>query len=145
MISPNEKTVTGWKEWVSLPELGVEKISAKLDTGAKSSAIDARDIIEFEKRGAPWVEFLLYSNQNRKSEGVHCTAPVVDKRSIRSSSGHVEDRYVVRTLVELGRETWPIELTLANRNEMEFRLLLGRDALAGRFVIDPEAVYVLGG
>ena len=142
MTSSNEKTVAGWREWASLPELGVEKISAKLDTGAKSSAIDARDIIEFEKRGAPWVEFVLCADQDR--EGVHCTAPVVDKRAIRSSSGHVEDRYVVRTLVELGCETWPIELTLANRDEMEFRLLLGRDALAGRFVIDPDAVYLLG-
>lgn len=143
MTASHEKLVAGWREWASLPELGVKKISAKLDTGAKSSAIDARDIIEFEKRGAPWVEFVLCADQNRKSEGVHCTAPVVDKRAIRSSSGHVEDRYVVRTLVELGREIWPIELTLANRDEMEFRLLLGRDALAGKFAIDPQASYLI--
>ena len=144
MTVPGEKTVAGWKEWVSLPELGVERISAKLDTGAKSSAIHARDIIEFEKRGAPWVEFVLCADPNPKNEGFHCTAPVVDKRAIRSSSGHVEDRYVVRTFVKLGRETWPIELTLANREEMEFRLLLGRDALAGKVVIDPDTVCLSG-
>ena len=143
MAVSDEKTVAGWKEWLSLPELGVERISAKLDTGAKSSAIHARDIIEFEKRGAPWVEFVLCADQSSKNEDVHCTAPVVDKRAIRSSNGQVEDRYVVRTLVELGGETWPIELTLANRDEMKFRLLLGRDALADRFVIDPGRACLL--
>lgn len=140
----DEKTVAGWKEWVRLPELGVELISAKLDTGAKSSAIHARDIIEFEKRGAPWVEFLLCAEQSpNNNESVYCTAPVIDKRAIRSSSGHVQDRYVVRTLIQLGDETWPVEFTLANRDQMEFRVLLGRDALAGCFVIDPEAVCLL--
>lgn len=145
MSASENKTVAGWREWASLPELRVEKISAKLDTGAKSSAVHARNIIEFEKRGAPWVEFVLCADQSRKSADIHCTAPVVDKRAIRSSSGHVENRFVVRTLVELGGETWPIELTLANRDEMEFRLLLGRDALAGRFMIDPETSYRLVG
>lgn len=134
----------GWREWAAFPELGVDRIKAKIDTGAKSSAVHAFRIRIVEKDGAPWAEFLLHPMQKRKRPEMKCAAPIVDRRRIRSSNGAVEERLIVRTMLRLGGREWPIDLSLAARDEMGFRLLLGRDALRKKFIIDPSASFLLG-
>ena len=134
----------GWREWAAFPELGVEKINAKIDTGAKSSALHAFRIKEIDVDGEPYVEFYVHPLQRRKKPELFCRAPVSDKRIIRSSNGQEEERFVIRTPLCLGGRTWKIDLTLTNRDSMGFRLLVGRDALRRKFIIDPGASYLLG-
>ena len=143
-VKKKPPTLIGWREYAALPDLGVEKINAKIDTGAKSSAIHAFKIREVEIDGVAHVEFYLHPRQRRKKPEIHCLLPLADKREIRSSNGQVEERYVVKTRLHLDGRTWKIDLTLTNRDAMGFRLLVGRDALRRKFVIDPGASYLLG-
>ncbi len=138
------KTTIGWREWVAFPDLGIAKIKAKIDTGARTSAMHAWNIREFERDGATWVSFDAHPKQRNNREILTCSAPVVDSRGIKSSSGHHEMRYVVRVNVEIAGTTSEIELTLTNRDQMGFRLLLGRTALRGRYVVDPGKSFILG-
>lgn len=139
-----ERAQIGWREWAGLPELGVEKINAKIDTGAKSSALHAFRIKEIDVDGEPYVEFYVHPLQRRKKPELFCRAPVSDKRIIRSSNGQEEERFVIRTPLSLGGRLWKIDLTLTNRDSMGFRMLVGRDALRRKFIIDPGASYLLG-
>lgn len=131
--------VIGWREWVALPELGVT-VKAKVDTGARTSAIHVEDIAV----DGDAVSFVVLPKQHDDSQRVQASARLVDVREVRSSSGVVQQRYVVRTWARLHRRRWQIELTLATRDEMGFRMLLGRTAVRGRFLVDPGASY-LGG
>ncbi|WP_425408325.1 ATP-dependent zinc protease [Hyphococcus sp.] len=133
----------GWREWTSLPDLNVENINAKIDTGAKTSAIHAFRIREIDLEGEPHVEFFLHPVQRRKRPEVYCCAPIADRRVIRSSNGQEEERYVISTRLRMGPRTWKIDLTLTNRDAMGFRMLIGRDALRRKFLIDPGASYLL--
>lgn len=137
------KSLIGWREWADLPDFEVYDINAKIDTGAKSSAIHAFRIRETLIQGVEHVEFYLHPVQRRKKPEVFCRAPIADRRVIRSSNGQEEERYVVETRLRVGGRTWKIELTLTNRDAMGFRLLLGRDALRRKFLIDPGASYLL--
>lgn len=136
--------VIGWREWVSLPNLGVQFVKAKIDTGARTSAIHAYDIKPFEKEGQPWIHFVLHPMQRETRTTVATQAPVLDRRRIKSSSGHTTWRYTVETELRVGEHSWPIELTLASRDEMGFRMLIGRAALRHRVVVDPAKSYCLG-
>ncbi|MEM8770851.1 MAG: RimK/LysX family protein [Pseudomonadota bacterium] len=138
------RTLIGWREWASFPDLGVNRINAKIDTGAKSSAIHAFRIREIELDGAAGVEFFLHPRQRRKTPEIFCRTPLIDKRTIRSSNGQEEERFVIRTRLSMGKKIWKIDLTLTNRDAMGFRLLIGRDALRRKFNIDPGASYLLG-
>jgi hypothetical protein len=142
--SPHSSIVAGWREWVSLPELGVEWIKAKLDTGARTSAIHAFDIEEFEQDGRPWVRFSIHPWQRSAEESTLVTLPVHDRRNVRSSSGHEQERYVVLMDVRLVDRTVTAEVTLSRRDQMGFRLLVGREALRQEFLVDPGRSY-LGG
>ena len=137
-------SVAGWREWVSLPELGVEWIKAKLDTGARTSALHAFDLEPFERDGAPWVRFSIHPWQRSATDAITAELPVHDVRRVRSSSGHVEERYVVLVAIRIGMRRVPTEVTLTRRDEMGFRLLVGREALRQGFVVDPGRSY-LGG
>jgi hypothetical protein len=142
--STHSNIVAGWREWVSLPELGVEWVKAKLDTGARSSALHAFDLEEFEDDGHPWVRFSVHPWQ-RTAEGAQVvTLPVHDRRLVRSSSGHEQERYVVLMDIRLVDRTVTAEVTLSRRDEMGFRLLIGREALRQGFLVDPGRSY-LGG
>lgn len=134
----------GWREWVGLPDLGINAIKAKIDTGARTSAIHAWNIREYEIEGVPWVSFDLHPVQRNNAISVSCTAPVKTTRDIRSSNGQIEHRVIIRTPLQLGERIWPIELSLTNRDAMGFRLLLGRAAVRRRKVrIDPGRSFLI--
>jgi len=137
-------TLAGWREWVSLPGIGVPWIKAKMDTGARTSAIHAFDIEEFEKDGAPWVRYSIHPWQKIDSGAVEVESKVYDVRTVRSSSGHTAERFVVMMDIRLVDRTFTAEMTLSRRDEMGFRMLVGRQALRQGFVVDPGSSY-LGG
>lgn len=146
MANPSRSalTVVGWREWLAMPELGVNSIKAKLDTGAKTSALHAFDIQKFRKRGREYVRFTVHPWQRNVEDSVLAEAPLLGYRAVRSSSGHEVLRPVIRTEVELFAQRWRIELTLANRDQMGFRMLLGREALRKRFLVDSGASFRAG-
>lgn len=134
----------GWREWVALPEFGIDRIKAKIDTGASTSAIHAVHVHRFVEDGRERVRFEVHPIQRRTSLTVACVADVRDERYVTSSSGYREKRLVVRTRLAIAGRSWPIDLTLANRDTMGFRMLIGRAAMQGRLLVDPGASY-LGG
>ena len=135
----------GWREWVDLPELGIRDIKSKIDTGARTSSLHAWSVRPFVERGAPHVAFVVHPVQRRRLPTVECIAPIHDQRLVKSSTGHRQMRYVIRTNVALGGLEWPIELTLADRDAMGFRMLLGRSAVRRRFAIDAGRSFIAGG
>ena len=138
-----EKVAVGWREWIALPALGIDAIKVKIDTGARSSSLHAFDIETFDRDGEPWVRFVVHPLQRDSSTTVQCEAPVLDFRHVRSSTGHITHRPVIRAEISLDNRNWPIDLTLAPRDEMGFRMLLGREAVRGKFVVDPGRSYVV--
>jgi hypothetical protein len=134
--------VVGWREWVGLPELGDARIKAKIDTGARTSAIHAWEIQPFEREGEDWVRFELHPNQGDNKTRIACEARVIDSRTIKSSNGQQQKRYVIRTPLRVGDHVWPIELTLTRRDEMGFRMLVGRTALKPRALVNPSKSYL---
>ncbi|MCW5725093.1 MAG: RimK/LysX family protein [Maricaulaceae bacterium] len=134
----------GWREWAGLPELGVRRLRAKVDTGARTSAVHATHVRAFTRDGEDWVRFDLPRRRKGGITAKGCEARVHDRREVKSSTGHVQTRYVIRTVLSLGGHEWPIELTLARRDTMDYRLLIGREALARRAVVDPSKSYLLG-
>ncbi len=134
----------GWREWITLPQLQIDWVKAKIDSGARSSSLHAFAIEPFEKDAATWVRFCVHPIQRSDKVVVTAEAPVLDQRAVRSSSGHVSMRYVISTMVSWNQHVWPIELTLAWRDTLGFRMLLGREAVRRRFLINPSRSY-LGG
>ena len=134
----------GWREWVTLPALGIDKIKVKVDTGARTSALHAWHIQEIERDGRSWARFCVHPNQRTMKGEIWCEAPIIDHREVRNSGGRAEHRYVVETDLKLGEELWPIELTLTSRDNMGFRMLLGRTAIRSKLLVDPGRSYLLG-
>lgn len=135
------RPVVGWREWVALPQLSVKAIKAKIDTGARTSALHALDIEPFRRRGRDWVRFCVQPVQKNTELMVQSEAVLLGMREVRSSDGKSSSRPVIQTELELVGERWPIELTLVNRDQMGFRLLLGRQALRKRLLVDCGRSY----
>jgi hypothetical protein len=138
------KPVIGWREWVALPQLGISRIKVKVDTGARSSAIHASNVEYFRQGGERWVRFDVHPIQRDTGETAHARARLLDQREVRNSGGRAERRVVIRTLIRFLDEEWPIDLTLTDRDAMGFRMLLGREAIRGRFAVDPARSYTGG-
>ncbi len=136
--------VAGWREWLSLPGLDVAWIKAKLDTGARTSAVHAFDLAEFERDGETWVRYSIHPWQRSHEDAAVTETKVLDRREIRSSSGHADERYVVAMDLSLVGRRVTAEVSLSNRDEMGFRMLVGREALQQGFLVDSSASYVGG-
>jgi len=136
--------VIGWREWVGLPDFGIEAIKVKVDTGARSSSLHAFDLHEFTREDEKWVRFKVHPVQRRRDVTVEIEARILEYRSVRSSSGKATKRPVIVTQLKLLGITWPVELTLASRDKMGFRMLLGREAFRGRFLVDAGNSYFGG-
>lgn len=134
----------GWREWVHLPDLHLDKIKAKVDTGARTSCLHAFDIQPFTDNGVDKVRFLMHPLQKRDDIVTECEATVLDQRMVSDSGGHREKRYVIATRLVLAEHSWDIEVTLTNRDSMMFRMLLGRTAMENRILVDPARSFVLG-
>lgn len=135
----------GWREWIELPDLGVRLLKAKLDTGARTSSLHAFRPKRFTRDGLDMVRFEVHPVQRSSASKVVVEAEVKGERTVRASSGQEETRLVIETTLGVGGVRWPIELTLTRRDQMGFRMLLGRRALAGRIVVDPASSFLADG
>ena len=139
-----QKKIIGSEEWVRIPDLNVPAIKARVDSGAKTSTLHAYNIQTFEDAGKTFVRFDVHPVQHSKKVSIRCKAELADRRIVKSSSGDRERRYVIKTPITLGGETWEIEVTLTNRDTMGYRMLIGREAMKGRYIVDPEQHFVFG-
>lgn len=139
-----ELPIIGWREWVGLPDLGIGSIKVKVDSGARSSSLHAFDLQAFHRDEEEWVRFRVHPVQRSKENGVTVEARILEYRSVKSSSGQAQVRPVIITPVELLGQRWPVELTLAGRDAMGFRMLLGREAFRNRFLVDGGRSYYGG-
>jgi len=141
----NQNLITlGWREWVSLPDLEITWIKAKIDTGAKTSCLHAFSVKEFTVNNKKWVRFGIHPHQKDTETELLCEAEVLDERIVTDSGGHKEKRYVISTEIMLANQRWPIEITLTNRDNMRFRMLLGRTAMEHKITVNPGESFLLG-
>lgn len=143
MTKDKVHSIIGWREWMALPKLGIKSIKVKVDTGAKTSALDVFDIEEFKARHKHHVRFKTNPVHPGASGIISCSAEVIDKRWITDSSGHKHHRFIIMTIIKAKEFEWEIELSLANREKMNFRMLLGRSALTNRCLVHPGKSFLL--
>lgn len=134
----------GWREWVSLPDLGVEWIKAKVDTGARTSSLHAVRLEQFERAGEPWIRFDVLPWQRSDADPVRVEAPLLETREVKSSTGDAQIRPVIRTTVRIGEHDHMVDVTLTDRTDMRFRMLLGRVAIKADYIVNPGRSYRTG-
>ena len=142
--SAKELLVVGWREWISLPALGILKIKAKVDTGARTSALHAFSLKCFKENGKDKIRFLIHPYQRKKKPIIECVTDLKEMRYVTDSGGHREERPVIETIFCIGNYRWPIEITLTSRDDMRFRMLLGRTAMLKRVLVNPMTSYLIG-
>jgi len=140
-VKKRELLTIGWREWISLPSLHIDKIKVKIDTGARTSSLHAFDLHYSHRGSIEYVTFKVHPIQKDAKTTVTCRAKVIEYRRVKSSNGHTEERPVIMVDAILHGIKWPIEVTLTNRDEMGFRMLLGRAAMKGHFLVDPGKSY----
>lgn len=136
--------ILGWREWVSLPGLGIDHVKAKVDTGARTSSLHGFDVRLEKDNGADIVRFKVHPRQHDLDRVVECEAPLFDEREVRDSGGHTEMRYVIKTPIVIGEKSILAEMTLTNRDTMGFRMLIGRTTMNGHYMVDPARSYLCG-
>jgi hypothetical protein len=136
------KLPIGWREWIGFPDLNIPRIKAKIDTGARTSALHAFRVEPFTRDGQAWVRFGIHPIQGDVNTVIECAAPIKDQRVVRDSGGHEEVRYVIDTQIVIGDNVITAEVTLTDRDGMTFRVLLGRTALRKRYVVHPGRSYL---
>lgn len=144
-MATTEQQLIGWREWITLTDFDATRIKVKVDTGAKTSALHTYYVTPFERNGEAWVRFGLHPLQGCTTSNIECEAPIKDRRQVTDSGGHREWRFVIETTVQLKDRQFPIEITLTDRENMRFRMLLGRSALRQGYVVDSAKSFVLGG
>jgi len=144
MKLPEENLTLGWREWVGLPELGIRQVKAKVDTGARTSALHAFSVRVFREGDRERVEFMIHPIQKDDATVVTCVADILDRRTVTDSGGHKEERFVISTALAIGKYRWPIEVTLTARDDMLFRMLIGRTAIKNIARVDPARSYIVG-
>ncbi len=141
---PESKLTVGWREWLTLPDLSIPAIKVKIDTGARTSALHTYFVEEYVENGTPMVRFGIHPIQKREDVEIICNTKIYERREVTDSGGHVEERIVIKTPVKIAEQQWDIEITLTNRESMYFRMLLGRTAMKGKMVVDPEKSFLVG-
>lgn len=139
----SDKIIVGCLEICSLPELNIEDIEVRVDTGAKTSSIHVDNVKRFVKSGKPWVRFDIHPDAYNVNEVIECKAPLFDIRKIKSSNGQSEERYAIKTTMTIGDHAWPIELTLTDRSDMSYLMLMGRQGMGDRLLVDPASTFLL--
>ncbi|NOT86359.1 MAG: ATP-dependent zinc protease [Methylococcaceae bacterium] len=140
----SELALLGWREWVALPTLKIARIKAKIDTGARSSALHAFLIDPYYKGHEHWVMFAIHPDQLKTDRVIECHAKIKDRRLVSDSGGHKQRRYVIETPIIVGPLQFTAEITLTNRDSMRFRLLIGRTAMRGQFMVNPKSSFCQG-
>lgn len=141
----SEKIIVGAIETCALPDLGINEINVRVDTGAKTSSLHVDNIVKTTKGKKPWVQFDIHPNVHNVEQTVRCESPLTDIRRIKSSNGDVEERYIIRTTFRLNEQEWKIDISLTNRSDMSFLMLLGREGMGNRLLVDPSARFVTAG
>ncbi|MBD1391332.1 ATP-dependent zinc protease [Neiella sp. HB171785] len=137
------RLLIGNLELCSLPDLGISDLEVRIDTGAKTSSLHVDNLVRLQKHGRPYVQFDLHPDVYDLAHTVSCEAPLHDSRRIKSSNGEAEQRCVIKTMFVIGNEQWPIEITLTNRQDMSYLMLLGREAMADRVYVDPSSTFLI--
>ncbi len=138
-----EKFIVGSIERCNLPELNITDMNVRIDTGAKTSSLHVDHLREFKKNGKPWVAFDIHPHVHNVSEIQHCEAPLYDIRKVKSSNGTSQQRYVIRTKFQLSNHCWSIKVTLTDRSDMNYLMLLGRQGMGSRMLVDPSETFLL--
>ena len=138
----NNKIIIGRLESISLPDLAIDDLQVRVDTGAKTSSLHVDNLTKIVKNSKKCVTFDIHPDAHNVNSIVNCTAPISDIRKVKSSNGTSEERYVIETTVVLGKETWVIEITLTDRSDMSYLMLFGREALGKKFLVDPSKVFL---
>lgn len=134
----------GWREWVMMPDLGIPRLRAKVDTGARTSCLHTFHLEAYEHDGERRVQFWVHPSRRNLNRVIHCDTPLLDERVVTDSGGHREMRYAILTPMRMGPWCWPVEMTLTNRDTMRFRMLIGRTAMKERLCVDPSASFLAG-
>ena len=138
-----KKLIIGSIEVCDLPDIGIEQLQVRVDTGAKTSSLHVDNLEKFTRSGKPWIRFDIHPDIYDVDKIIGCEAALYDLRSIKSSNGQSEKRYVIKTLIRLGSQSWPIEITLTNRSDMSYLMLLGREGMRDRVLVDPSKTFLL--
>lgn len=141
-MQSKDKMIIGRLESIALPELGIKDMQVRVDTGAKTSSLHVDNIVKYMECGTPWVKFDIHPDIHNVKKLISCKAVLSDIRKIKSSNGTSEERYVIETAMTLGKETWPIEITLTDRADMNYLMLFGREAIGKRLLVDPSKVFL---